>query len=439
MRKFFRTALTCLALAVCAATLCLATGCGAYDATRKEGEASKATRLQVASDGLFTVLQLTDLHLTTNGTYSKDRQTLRWVEEAIQRVNPDLVEVTGDAVAGSGKGRDRALLALANIFEKNRTYWAYTFGNHDGEHTLDENGKDAWIGKEGKRNDLLQYCPQAEADIADTVSQIYYGDNTRGNEELYELLRGYEYALLQRSPEEIADPDAMGVGNYVIELENAAGETVFALIHMDTHGKTYVDPVGNAKGASGCVDVGYVGLTQAQIRWYESQAERLHERDIPSVLFMHVPNFAYRTATEQSLEPNRYGIPQFGPIADAAQLRGQVPQKYADTGVEYIKQEDICAPRWDDGLTAAIARYPGTNLIAVGHEHNNAFVLEYPCGKNSVLLAYGRTSGVNAWSRDIPIGGSVYRIDTTCRGSAVDTYDIWVEYPSFSYAKLGNR
>lgn len=416
---------------------------GCYDSTKKEGNVQKRTSLTVHDDGTFVVMQFTDLHLTTNGSYNKDKQTFKWVEEALDTVKPDLVEVTGDVTAGSPPGRDKALLALANIFEERQIYWAYTFGNHDGEH-IKTDGGEVWIGKEGKQNLLSEYTPSCLETLNTSAGTAFYSENTRGNEELYNLLTGYEYSLLARSSEELADPDAMGVGNYVIELENAAGDVVFALFHMDTHGKFYVDPAGNTSGADGYSDQGYVGLTQKQVEWYEGKVKSYSERGIKSAIFMHVPNYAYRELVETPGEINEYGIPSFNAYDDTlahVKAEGYLPEKYSD--LEFVKQEGVYAPRWDDGLMQVIAENPSTTLISVGHDHNNSFVLAYDTAAKygsgeQVLLSYGRTSGVNAWARDIPIGATVFTLHTD-KTSATDIYDIEQVFPTFSYAELGNR
>ena len=436
MRKGILIAVV-LAVTVTVVLTALLAGC--YDSTKKEGNLEKRASLTVRDDGTFVIMQLTDLHLTTNGTYNKDKQTLKWVEEALDTVQPDLVEVTGDVTAGSPPGRDKAILALANIFEERQIYWAYTFGNHDGEHIKGEDGEDVWIGKEGKRNVLSEYAPSCLETLDTSAGEAFFSENTRGNEEVYDLLTGYEYSLLARSEEELADPDAMGVGNYVIELEDKSGEVVFAVFHMDTHGKFYIDPAGNASGADGYSDQGYVGLTQKQIGWYESKVKGYSEKGIKSAIFMHVPNYAYRELAETPGELNEYGVPSFDD--DQERAKGLVPQKYAD--LEFIKGEGVYAPGWDDGLMEVISRYPSTTLISVGHDHNNSFVISYDTAAKygsgeEVLLSYGRTSGVNAWSRDIPIGATVFTVHTD-KTSATDIYDITQVFPTFKYAEKGNR
>lgn len=425
-----------------------------FDTTLKEGNLTKVDSLQVASDGKFKIMQLTDLHLTTGGSYKMDHQTLQWVEQAIETVKPDLVEVTGDAVGSGVKGRNEGILALANIFEKHQTYWAYTFGNHDGEHST-KDGKDFWIGKEGKQTDLTQVANTALVgnSLAGGIStirseeteKIFYGDNTSGNEELFDLLKGYEYSLLSRSQEELQaeNRDEMGVGNYVIELKNNENKTVFAVFHMDTHGKTYVIPKG-AQGKEDWKDTGYVGLTQKQVNWYENKIKSYSENGVKSALFMHVPSYEYRGLCESYIGLNRYGVPQYQENADL-EYWGQLatPAAFKDAYRYEFKDGGVYAARWDDGLAQVMAKYPSNTLIAVGHDHNNSFVNESTVNRGDYYLAYGRTSGVNAWSRDIKIGASVYTIDTNAAQRSEATleqiYSIDIAWPNFKYEPKGNR
>lgn len=428
-------------LVICIAAACLLAGCRSFDDTKKEGKAVRRTSLSIGEDGKFRIMQLTDLHLTTNGSYKKDYQTLKWVEEAIETYKPDLVEVTGDVAGGEAKNRNKAILALANIFEKHKVYWAYTFGNHDGEHLADG----TWTGRQGAKNDLTKYCSAAASTIDTTkVAAVFYGDSAAGNAEIFGLLQGYEYCLLRRSEEEMESPAAMGVGNYVVELENNAGETVFAIFHMDTHGKFFVDPVGNVRGAEGYVDAGYVGLTDEQVEWYGQTVKPYSEKGIPSAIFMHVPHYAFRQATETCVGTSVYGVPEFEEAEDLArklESAGMLPEKYSDYG--FVKQEGIYAPRWDEGLDAAIKEFASTNLVCVGHDHNNSFVIETggEGAEYRYLTAYGRTSGVNAWARDIPIGASVYDVDFAKydRDDPQAMYDIFRVEPAFGYEALGNR
>ncbi len=427
-------------------------GCNArYDTILKKGNVTKVNNLTIREDGTFKILQLADLHLTSGGSYKLDRQTLRWVEEAIYKTQPDLVELNGDAVGSGVKGRNQGLLALANIFEKKQVYWAYTFGNHDGEHSLDDKGKDLWIGKVGKKTNLLDACKEAHTTFNSQDYDIFYGDNTKGNKELFDLLKGYKYSLLTRSEQE-QEPKKecfMGVGNYVIELTDQSGQVKFALFHMDTHGKTYISPKGSAD-PNQYIDSGYVGLTDLQVQWYKEKVATYTAEGILSAIFMHIPSYGYRTVYETLTGCNKYGVPQFAEKAslefwvtkDASLdnenfiYQAYTPVKYSS--IDFIKQEGIYASRWQDNLFSAISASPSTILISVGHDHNNSFANFIRLGEQELMLAYGRVSGVNAWARDIPIGASVYTLNLNA-SSTEEIIDLEIVYPSFKYTKQGNR
>ena len=101
----------------------------------KKGEVEKATSIQHKEDWVLRVLQLTDLHLTAIPVTKQDKQTIKWVKQAVKYARADVVAVTGDAVGSLApfRFRDQALIELAEVFEEAEVYWMYTFGNHDGE------------------------------------------------------------------------------------------------------------------------------------------------------------------------------------------------------------------------------------------------------------------------------------------------------------------
>lgn len=452
MKKNFLVLVTAILLVIALAAILVGCNTKNYDTTKKEGNLVKETSLTLRGDGSFKIMQITDLHLTTGGSYKQDNETLQWLEEALDQAKPDLVEVTGDAVGSGVKGRNEGLLAIANIFESKQIYWAYTFGNHDGEHSTDANGKDLWIGKEGKKTDLTEACAEVKTTFNSDEYEIFYGDNTKGNLELFELLKGYKYSLLARSAEEVetANEPFMGVGNYVIDLKDSDGNIKFALFHMDTHGKFYINKKGN-NDPDKYIDGGYVGLTDKQVEWYSDKVAEYSNMGIKSAIFMHVPNYDYRTVYEAKSGVNKYGVPQFTEKTDIAYWSSQTniptsiqdmycayrPEKYS--AIEFDKQEGVYAPRWDDGLTYEFIYNPSTVLVSVGHDHNNSFAAMVDIDiDNTIMMAYGRTSGVNAWGRDMPVGASIYTINTAGK-TATEIIDLNMIFPSFKYTKLGNR
>lgn len=344
-------------LVVCLSVTTLV-GCAGNEKMKK-GDLVKTDTLALPSNGKIKVLQLTDLHLTKGRSYSYDAQTLKWVEEAIDKAKPDIVAMTGDTV-GSIYGRDQAMIQLANMLERKKVYWMYTFGNHDGE----------WSMKTKK-------------DVGKT-------DGEEGRQELYNILRGYEYSLMNE-----ADGAADGIGNYVVKWKNAADKIVHAMVNMDTHGKKYEN------GA----DKGYIGLKESQVKWYNDSMDSLIvEGTYPSSsLYMHVPLIQYQEVWEDKDNGHIRDFPA-------------------------IELEGMCyAPKTDIGMFDAM-KVKGTNFVTAGHDHMFSWMREL----DGVYLTYGRTSGVNAWGRYVPIGATVIEIDPTATTTR-DMYSLSVIEPSFEY------
>ncbi len=328
----------------------------------QKGEVEKATSINLPSDGVVRVLQLTDLHLVATKTLEEDKQTLKWVEEAIERAKPDIVAVTGDAVGSLSpfRMRDKSLIDLAEIFEEKQVYWMLTFGNHDGE----------WSYASGR---------EVGADNRD-----------EGKKELADLLKGYKYSLLQEG-------DTDGVGNYVVDVVDESGKSVYAFVNMDSQDKLF-DENGEKQG--------YSGLTANQIEWYEKQMNALKERAggeaVKSSLFMHVPLYEY---TDAWLNYEHTG--------------GFAP--YYTEGKVYCQDVNI-------GFFDKMQEIGSTDLVAVGHDHDFNFAIDY----KDVYFTYGRVSGVNAWGRRTPVGATIIDINVNAQNLRT-RYKFTVIEPTFEY------
>lgn len=368
MRKKLLISVAVVLVIAALMTVCLV-GCSAKP---KGGVADKITEIELPSDGIVRVLQLTDLHLTKGLSKKEDKETFKWVEQAIDYARPDVVAVTGDAVGGA-YGRDNALVQLADLFEEKEVYWMYTFGNHDGE----------WSTA--------------------TKTQVGHNDGLEGRNEILDLLKGYEYSLMQKG-------DTDGVGNYLINVVNNDDKVVHSLINMDTHGKLYEEVDGKS------VDKGYIGVKSGQLTWYEQQLNALKavsvDGNIPkSTLFMHVPVVEYRNAW--------LNLPHIGGFNEINLERG------------------VYAPKDDNnvGFMELIDRLGSTQLMTVGHDHDFNWMRDYQFNEDSkgVYLSYGRVSGVNAWGRHAPIGATVIDINTNAKSKEA-MYKVSVIEPTFAYS-----
>jgi len=330
----------------------------------------KATEVTLPENGVLRVLHLTDLHLTAIPWSKQDRQTVRWVKEAVKFAGADVVALTGDAVGSlfSFRMRDKALIEIAEIFEEAQVNWMYTMGNHDGE----------WAYATGK--------------------EVEEQNKDQGKEELYELLKGYKYSLMQKGYTD-------GIGNYVVDVVDGDGNVVYGLVNMDSQAKNFDENGKKSKT--------YQGVTSNQVQWYENQINALNERagrEVKSSLFMHVPLYEYVDAWL-----NYKHVGDFPAINIEA--RCNEPEKNV-------------------GFYDKIKALNSMEFVAVGHDHDFNWLIKYGEDKDNgfdgVYFSYGRVSGVNAWQRRAPLGATI--IDININAETLDArYKVSVIEPSFEY------
>ncbi len=189
-------------------------------------------------DGKLKVMQISDLQDTKNTSVD----TLRFVDDAIAEVKPDLIIITGDQLDvvgmwGKGEKAERnvavAIRRLFSVIEKHKIPYVLTFGNHDRE--------------TGVSNEF-----QAKV-YASLENCICFDDVNDGR------------------------PD---VGTFNVPVKSTDGKSIpLNFFVMDTHSKT--------KG------VGFEGVNDAQLDWYRKTGEELKTENggetVPSMVFQHIP------------------------------------------------------------------------------------------------------------------------------------------------------
>ncbi len=189
-------------------------------------------------NGKLKVMQISDLQDTKNTSVD----TLNFVDDAIAKVKPDFIIITGDqldVVGLWGKGEkaeknvETAIRRLFSAIEKHNIPYVLTFGNHDRE-TGVPNEKQAEIYA------TLKNC-------------ICFDDINDGR------------------------PD---VGTFNVPVLSSDGKSIpLNFFVMDTHSKT--------KG------VGFEGVNDEQFDWYRKTGEKLKAENggktVPSMVFQHIP------------------------------------------------------------------------------------------------------------------------------------------------------
>ena len=229
-------------------------------------------------NGDFTVLQFTDTHFTTMLSLG-DRHLVQKMKDQTQRLDPDLVVMTGDMIDDGNDGRFNkayVLRTVADTFEDLRQYWAYIPGNNDG---------------------------------------INYGTN----EDVAAFLSQYEHCLVGDEKE------ISGGAQYSIDIYNDS-ELTHSMLFIDTMAYDNEDP-----------DHIYGYVYPDQVEWCEKEinSKKAVNDDVYVSVFLHenTPDFFraakkgekykwYYPAVTAQLE--KYNIPKNQPLDDVFRSSGCV-------------------------------------------------------------------------------------------------------------------
>ena len=306
--------------------------------------------LQKQPERDFIVLNLTDTHLTLDewqSTHPFSAIFTETVRELIRRNKPDLITLTGDLTMPV-PGKEMAYARLADFLESFGIPWAPVWGNHDNENTRDE---------------LLR---------------------------VLEGFSAHRHFLFEEG-----DP-ALGLGNYIICVDEG-DRTVTGLILVDTHDRVRLDDdTLHAQPV-------YAKLLPAQLAWYEEQVCALTEKGcLDTMLFMHIPIYAYRLAFAAAFGGDPSSVASAFPSCSA--LPGTWRHGYEDT--VGIQLEDICSHPVDDHVFEVIRRLGSTRHVIAGHDHVNSWMIRY----QGVQLIYALKTGPGTYWHPKLNGGTIIRI-----------------------------
>jgi hypothetical protein len=182
--------------------------------------------LRFRADGTFTILQLTDLHVSNLG--EEDARTIALAARLIEAERPDLVVFTGDLIsAADAADPARALRTAVSPAHARGLAWTAVLGNHDDEGAL-------------------------------------------AREEVFEVLRGHPTFLGEPGPR-----DLPGVGNFVLRVASAArDDAALDLFFLDSGS---YDPDDRSR---------YAWIRPEQIAWFRAAAGPAGP---PALAFFHIP------------------------------------------------------------------------------------------------------------------------------------------------------
>ena len=298
VKKFFAVALSVIMMLSCVSLIAFA----------KEEEMS----LQFNDDGKFTILQFADIQ----DGYPMLTITKKLIKDTLDKVQPDLVVLTGDNISGGSTTTKVITRAAINefmsIFEKAGVPTAAVFGNHDDESALADK---------------------------DFQMSVY---------ESYDCFVGYNEGDI-----------IPGCGTYNLPIMSSDGERIAFNIWMTDSG-TY-----NSENDRG----GYACTTKEQIAWYVEKSNELKAQNggipVPSINFQHiiVPNIF------DALVECEEGTPESVPYGNRFIT---LPE-----GIEGHLHETPCPPNYSNGQFEAFVQQGDVLATVSGHDHKNAFVIPH--------------------------------------------------------------
>ena len=197
-----------------------------------ESAAERKTSLQFDAQGLFKIVQFTDLHLREDS--KEDDKTISLMAQVLDAEKPQLVVLTGDVLGSSEQPREMMKRCSQPMVER-RIPWAVTLGNHDDEGTKDRRG-------------------------------------------LMDIVMALPYSVSQQGPNDIS-----GVSNYYLPVVSADGhQTQWILYFLDSNAY----PPEKSLGA-------YDWIHVDQVDWYRRTSKSLagqnRGRPYPALGFFHIP------------------------------------------------------------------------------------------------------------------------------------------------------
>ncbi len=268
--------------------------------------------LQFGDDGKFTILQFADIQ----DGYPLMDITEKLITDTLNKVQPDLVVLTGDNISGGSTTTKVITRAAINefmrIFEKAGVPTAAVFGNHDDESALADK---------------------------DFQMSVY---------ESYDCFVGYN------------EGDSLpGCGTYNLPVMSSDGSRIAFNIWMTDSG-TY-----NSENDLG----GYACTTKEQIEWYVKTSDELKAQNggkaVPSINFQHIIVPDIYDALVECEEGTPNSISSGGKYLT-------LPE-----GSVGVIHEGPCPPNYSNGQFQAFLQQGDVLATVSGHDHVNSFVVPY--------------------------------------------------------------
>ena len=304
--------------------------------------------LKFNKDGKFTILNISDIQ----DKYPISPITKDYIERTLDKVNPDLVVLTGDNISGydipEKEDAEKAIREFMDIFQERDIKVAAVFGNHDDEET-----------KSTKEHQLSVY----------ESYDCYIGE------------KGFCYK------------DRVGTYNLPIMKSDGSG---YGFNLWLTDSGTY-----NTENDFG----GYACVYKEQIEWYKETSEKLKEENggkpVPSINFQHIIVPEIFDALQQTK------ILWFGCIIRRKNANNDSTKYYKlPKDAKGMLHEYPCPPYYNNGQFDAMLEMGDVLATVSGHDHENTFEIDY----KGIKIINTPTIGFHSYN-DVNVGSRVFVID----------------------------
>lgn len=336
MKKIISFILSAITLAACFALPAYA-----------ENEGAENT-LKFNTDGKFTILNISDIQ----DGYPLNPLTKDYIEKTLDKVNPDLVVLTGDNISGydipEEEDAEKAIREFMDIFEARGIKVAAVFGNHDDEET-----------KSTKEHQLSVY----------ESYDCYVGE------------RGF------------CVKDRVGTYNLPIMKSDGSG---YGFNLWLTDSGTY-----NTENDYG----GYACVYTEQIEWYKETSAQLKEANggkaVTSINFQHIIVPEIWDALKQTK------FIWFGRVIRGKNALNDSTKFYTlpDDAIGELN-EYPCPPVYNNGQYDAFLEMGDVLATVSGHDHENTFEIDH----KGIKIINTPTIGFHSYN-DKTIGSRVFVID----------------------------
>lgn len=280
----------------------------------------------------YKMLVISDLQL---GTLNNTGEAVKMMEELITQSKPDLVVFTGDLTERQFNYAE--LDRLINTMTKLNIPYASVLGNHDGEGVAD---------------------------------RYYTADK----------LASAPNSLFKKGPTNIH-----GLGNYVLNLNDQSGNTLYSLFMMDSN--QYRDYDGKTD---------YDFIYYDQIKWYEWNVKNIDKKagkSVPSMVFIHIP------------------LPEYADAYKAWEASG------FDQSIGSGKRgEKECCPPVNTGFFDKMQELGSTKFVFCGHDHVNNYSVLY----KGIRLSYCQKTGYTSYFDKSTVGATLITVN--------DKADVKIDY-----------